>query len=162
MSAKAYLVQGLGVLDRSLSIWAHQFGGPGLFSVPKLTDLYRTPSMLTFEKSSGAWLSADAGHGCDLETAAGRRGDNLKRAKDFCLEIKASMWVWLCYMSHIRRSVKRFQGGLVFKAHRLLYRSTLDLRVIKKKICSTSEPWSSTQPMSTIAAITRIDRLFLS
>jgi len=29
--------------------------------------------------------------------------------------------------------VKRFRGGLVFKAHRLVYRSTLGLRVIKKK-----------------------------
>ena len=28
---------------------------------------------------------------------------------------------------------QRFRGGLVFKAHRLLYRSTLGLRVIKKK-----------------------------
>jgi len=27
----------------------------------------------------------------------------------------------------------RFRGGLVFKAHRLLYLPTLDLRVIKKK-----------------------------
>jgi len=31
------------------------------------------------------------------------------------------------------RNVKRFRGGLVCKAHRLLYRSTLGLRVIKKK-----------------------------
>ena len=31
------------------------------------------------------------------------------------------------------RNVKRFRGGLVFKAHRLLYLSTLGLRVIKKK-----------------------------
>ena len=29
--------------------------------------------------------------------------------------------------------MKRFRGGLVFKAHRLLYHSTLGLRVIKKK-----------------------------
>ena len=29
--------------------------------------------------------------------------------------------------------VQRFQGGLVFKAHRLLYHSNLGLRVIKKK-----------------------------
>ena len=29
--------------------------------------------------------------------------------------------------------VKRFRGGLVFKAHRLLHHSTLGLRVIKKK-----------------------------
>jgi len=32
-----------------------------------------------------------------------------------------------------RRKVQRFRGGLVFKAHRLLYHSTLGLRVIKKK-----------------------------
>ena len=31
------------------------------------------------------------------------------------------------------RNVKRFRRGLVFEAHRLLYHSTLDLRVIKKK-----------------------------
>ena len=29
--------------------------------------------------------------------------------------------------------MKRFRGGLVFKAHRLLYHSTLGLRVIKKR-----------------------------
>jgi len=29
--------------------------------------------------------------------------------------------------------VKRFRGGLVIKAHRLVYHSTLGLRVIKKK-----------------------------
>ena len=32
-----------------------------------------------------------------------------------------------------RINVKRFRGGLVFEAHRLLYHSTLGLRVIKKK-----------------------------
>ena len=31
------------------------------------------------------------------------------------------------------RNVQWFRGGLVFKAHRLVYHSTLDLRVIKKK-----------------------------
>jgi len=30
-------------------------------------------------------------------------------------------------------NVQRFRGGLVFKAHRLLYHSALGLRVIKKK-----------------------------
>ena len=30
-------------------------------------------------------------------------------------------------------NVQRFRGGLVFKAHRLLFHSTLDLRVMKKK-----------------------------
>ena len=33
----------------------------------------------------------------------------------------------------VYRIVQRFRGGLVFKAHRLLYHSTLGLRVIKKK-----------------------------
>ena len=32
-----------------------------------------------------------------------------------------------------KSDVQRFRGGLVFKAHRLLYHSTLGLRVIKKK-----------------------------
>ena len=30
-------------------------------------------------------------------------------------------------------NVQRFRGGLVFKAHRILYHSTVDSRVIKKK-----------------------------
>jgi len=33
----------------------------------------------------------------------------------------------------LRRNVKRFRGGLVFKAHRHVYNSTLGLRVIHKK-----------------------------
>ena len=33
----------------------------------------------------------------------------------------------------LSRNVKRFRGGLVFKAHRLLYHSTLGSRVIKEK-----------------------------
>ena len=33
------------------------------------------------------------------------------------------------------RNVKRFRGGLVHKAHRLLCHSTLGLRVVKKKKC---------------------------
>ena len=31
------------------------------------------------------------------------------------------------------RNVQRFRGGLLFKAHRLLYHSTLGIRVIQKK-----------------------------
>jgi len=31
------------------------------------------------------------------------------------------------------RNVQQFRGGLVFKAHRLLYHSTLGLRVIKNR-----------------------------
>ena len=43
------------------------------------------------------------------------------------------------------RNVKRFQGGLGFKADRLVYHSTPGLRVIKKKK-------SSTEKASTFAA----------
>jgi len=35
--------------------------------------------------------------------------------------------------SRILQYYSRFRGGLVFKAHRLLYHSNLGLRVIKKK-----------------------------
>ena len=34
----------------------------------------------------------------------------------------------------LRINVKRFRGGLVVKAHRLVYHSTLGLGVIKKKV----------------------------
>ena len=40
----------------------------------------------------------------------------------------------------LRRNVKRFRGGLVFKAHRIVYHSTLGLRVIKKKKFRGSAP----------------------
>ena len=33
----------------------------------------------------------------------------------------------------LSRNVQRFRGGLVYEAHRLLYHSTLDSRVVKKK-----------------------------
>ena len=33
----------------------------------------------------------------------------------------------------LHRNVQRFRGGLVLKAHRLLYHSTLGLRVVTKK-----------------------------
>jgi len=38
------------------------------------------------------------------------------------------------------QSALRFRGGLVFKAHRLLYHSTLGLRVIKKKKRGREDP----------------------
>ena len=37
------------------------------------------------------------------------------------------------YAQLLRRKEKRFRGGLVFQAHRLVYHSTLGLRVIKKR-----------------------------
>ena len=39
-----------------------------------------------------------------------------------------------CHSGHLLSgNVERFRGGLAFKAHRLVYHSTLDSRVIKKK-----------------------------
>jgi chromosome segregation ATPase len=35
------------ILALSQSIWDHKVGGPGLFSAPKLTDMYRGPGMST-------------------------------------------------------------------------------------------------------------------
>ena len=40
----------------------------------------------------------------------------------------------------LSRKVVRFRGGLVFKAHRLLYHSTLGLRKIKKN--KSWETWA--------------------
>ena len=42
----------------------------------------------------------------------------------------------------LRRIVKRFRGGIVFKAHRLSYLSTLGSRVIKKP-SSRSPLWNT-------------------
>ena len=40
----------------------------------------------------------------------------------------------------VRRNVERFRGGLVLKAHRWLYHSTLGSRVIKKKKMTAEIP----------------------
>ena len=44
-----------------------------------------------------------------------------------------STWVVRNLRTTTCRNVNRFRGGLVFKAHRLVYHSTLGLRVINKK-----------------------------
>ena len=36
-----------------------------------------------------------------------RRGNNLKRFKDFCLHDKARIWHWLSYMCHVRVTAER-------------------------------------------------------
>ena len=45
----------------------------------------------------------------------------------------ASLFVPAVGVGFYRGNVQRFRGGLVFKAHRLVYHSTIGLRVIKKK-----------------------------
>ena len=51
-------------------------------------------------------------------------------------EIEDAEERWWLSMSEqlLRRIVKRFRGGRVFKARRLVYHSTLGSRVIKKKV----------------------------
>jgi len=39
-------------------------------------------------------------------------------------------------LNNLHRNVQRFRGGLLFKAHRLLYYSTLGLRVTKREVNS--------------------------
>ena len=39
----------------------------------------------------------------------------------------------MCVNVLLHINVQRFRGGLVFKAHRLLYHSTLGFRVLEKK-----------------------------
>ena len=43
------------------------------------------------------------------------------------------LWQARSKNSYLSRNVKRFRRGLVFKAHRRVYHSTLGLRVIEKK-----------------------------
>ena len=70
----------------------------------------------------------------------------------FSLEY-AGFGVWSTSMSEnklLSRNVERFQRGLVFKAHRLLYHSTLDWRVIKKeKYLNAPAPRDLAPPGST-------------
>jgi len=70
-----------------------------------------------------------------------RRGDNLNGFKDFRAANGSSQGQNLSLtglfvpssLGSTSQNVQRFRGGLVFKTHRLLYHSTLGLRVIKKK-----------------------------
>ena len=42
-------------------------------------------------------------------------------------------WAGSAYRNSPQRNVQRFRGGLEFKAHRLMYHSTLGMGVIKMK-----------------------------
>ena len=53
----------------------------------------------------------------------------------------------------LRRNGKRFPGGLVLKAHRLLYHSTLDWRVIKKK--KVTERWWESDKRCLVTGVPR-------
>ena len=64
-------------------------------------------------------LSAE--EGCTQEGWRGRCRSRSVSASSACLRVQGL------------GNVKRFRGGLVFKAHRLVYHSTLGLRVITKK-----------------------------
>ena len=59
------------------------------------------------------------------------RGRTSNRSVQFSIQAQ------LLHINVVHINVKRFRGGLVFKAHRLVYHSTLGLRVIKKKKTSS-------------------------
>ena len=57
--------------------------------------------------------------------------------------------------------MQRFRGGLVFKAHRLVYHSTLGLRVIKKKKKVTGVgSVAADVPLRHLREESRVDNLF--
>ena len=86
-------------------------------------------------------------------TASERRGDHSNGFKDFYQNLAVTVLYapslidvsmrniqggshvdhLECERQLLSRNVQRFRGGRVFKAHRLLYHSTLGVRVIKKK-----------------------------
>ena len=59
-------------------------------------------------------------------------GRGCRRLDSLCRSVQFSIKEQL-----LRRNAKRFPGGLVFKAHRLVYHSTVGWRVIKKKKAPT-------------------------
>ena len=67
---------------------------------------------------------------------------------------------WSCERSRVNsRDVElRFRGGLVFKAHRLLYHSTLGLIVIHKKKCGSG----GVRTGGVIAGLTKLARAFFA
>jgi len=80
---------------------------------------FRVPSKSTLPRGSGFRVQ---GSGCRVPNppCAGQRAG--------CVRVRGvGFGVQLLY-----KNVQRFRGGLVFKAHRRLYHSTLGLRVIQK------------------------------
>jgi len=68
-------------------------------------------------------------------------------------------WVWF--------NVKRFRGGLVFKAHRWFHHSTLGSRVIKKKKtcgveCRQGSCWSVSRTAPRIRSIESLSQIVLT
>ena len=61
------------------------------------------------------------------------RDTEMVRFTEASLHARGPFW----QVSEVRyerdRTLQRFRDGLVFKAHRLLYHSTLGLKIIKKK-----------------------------
>jgi len=66
-------------------------------------------------------------------------------------------------MTDLYRNVQRFRGGLVFKARRLLYHSTLGLRVIKKmkKDLYCTPSMSTCDYSEEVAGVMGVDDVFL-
>ena len=61
-----------------------------------------------------------------------------------------------------RQNVKRFRGGFVFKAHRLVYHSTLGWRVIKKKKKTTLVKRHATQRTPRLTSVVKKGELHVT
>ena len=75
------------------------------------------------------WLSGQRAGGA----RAGGFRDALANGVVVQLPSVSSVYDLGCMEQLLGRNVKRFRGGLVFKAHRRMYHSTLGLRVINQK-----------------------------
>jgi len=59
--------------------------------------------------------------------------------------------------AHVREVEDHAAGGLVYKAHRLLYHSTLSLRSIKKKLKITLRTRAPVTTVTTVKAFKTVD-----
>ena len=94
--------------------------GKSRVNLPQMPPLYgnlsKKPSICPWDASRARTLRAPA-----------------RASSRYCLEP-------IRYNELLRRNVKRFRGGLVFKAHRLVHHSTLGSRVAKKKKIQQNQP----------------------
>jgi len=109
-----------------------------LFSAFVSSLVGKSNLVLPGRMSSTRWLLTDTGVGLFLWQATRPLWQpcclpSRKRARACSNSSNVSVWSPSRFPCLVFRDVKRFRGGLVFKAHRLVHHSTLGWRVIKKK-----------------------------
>jgi len=108
----------------SQTFWAHQFGEPGLFPAPKLTGLYRKPSMPTYKNSS---KPSEAVVDCGFEEAT-HLGDQVWLGQHSDRPLPAGV--------RLARHLKVFVGGDVDVArHNLQEGQRLNTRLKRRSLC---------------------------